>query len=402
MSRSRRRSRGQRSQRAQARPSDKGRPGLRSSYFVTCAPGLEPVLHEEMRALKFSKVERQVGGVYFEGDAVDAMRANLELRCAVRVLKRVTRFQAQTSDELYAGVQSIDWSEFRKLGSSLVVAAQTRDSELDHSLFIEQRVKDAVCDRELEARGERPEVDKESPDMRINVHLFRDRCTLSVDTSGDSLHKRGWRRFQGGAPLAENLAAGLVFLSGWDLASPLVDPFCGSGTLLIEAALLAADRAPGLFRDEFGFRQFPDHDEALWQSLRDKARERARPLGKAPWIGFDADEEVLEGAQRNLESAGLAERIELRPGRAEEFAPKPGWNACLLTNPPYGERLGDVQQLVQVYREFGANLREAAAGYRLALFSGNRELDAAMGIEFDRRIALANGALACELCLANL
>ncbi len=391
-----------RSRKAQAREPRRSGPGLRTSYFVTCAPGLESVLHGEIKALKLARVERQVGGVYFEGGADDAMRANLELRTAVRVLHRVSRFQASTSDELYEGVGAIDWSQFLRPGGSFLVAAHSKDSELDHTLFIEQRVKDAICDRERERRGERPEVDKDDPDLRVHAHFFRDRCTISVDTSGDSLHKRGWRQFQGGAPLAETLAAGIVYLSGWDRRSPIVDPFCGSGTLLIEAALLAADVAPGLFRERFGFQAFPGHDESRWQRLRAAARDRSTSPGKLQLVGTDQDAEIVEGALENLHATGLEQQVSLGVARAEEFVPKSGWNGWIVTNPPYGERLGDVRELAGVYRRLGESLRRGASGYALALFSGNTELSAEMGIEFERRTALANGALPCELCCAQL
>jgi len=374
----------------------------RAPHFATCAPGLEPVLHEEARALRLARVERQVGGVYFEGDAVDAMRANLELRTAVRVLRRVARFGARDADELYAGAEQVDWSAWLAPGGSLRVSAQCRDSELDHSLFVEQRVKDAICDSVRELRGARPSVNKDDPDLRVHAHLFRDRCTLSVDTSGESLHKRGWRRFQGRAPLAETLAAGILALSGWDRRSPLVDPFCGSGTLLVEAALLAAGAAPGLARERFAFEAFPSHDATRWQALRRAARERVRPTPRLRLVGRDLDPEALAGARENLASAGCEGAVELEPGAAQEFQPKRGWNGWIITNPPYGERVGEASELAAVHRAFGERLRSEAEGYGLALFSGNAELVAELGVEFERRVALANGALACELCCARL
>lgn len=371
-------------------------------HFVTCAPGLEPVLHEELRGLKLARLERQVGGVYFEGDAADAMRANLESRVAVRVLRRLARFAAAGSDELYEGARSVDWGGCLRPEASLVVAARTRESLLDHSLFVEQRVKDAICDRLVEERGARPAVDKDDPDLRVDVHLYRDRCTLSLDTSGASLHKRGWRRFQGGAPLAETLAAGLVALSGWDGRSPLVDPFCGSGTLLIEAALLASQHAPGLFRERFAFEGLPGHDAPGWSALRAQARARVAPPKKLQLVGIDADPAQVEGARANAQAAGVGELVRFEVGHAEDFAPRRGWNGWIVTNPPYGERLGDARELVDLYRSFGQRLRTRCEGYSLALFSGNPDLDRELGIAFDSRVALANGALACELLRAKL
>ncbi|MFT7668803.1 MAG: putative N6-adenine-specific DNA methylase [Planctomycetota bacterium] len=390
------------SNRTQAQPPKKGNPVSRTSYFVTCAPGLEPVLHEELRALRFAKVERQVGGAYFEGNVEDEMRANLELRTAVRVLRRLCRFRADDSESLYEGALAVDWSQYLAPGGSILIAAHTRNSELDHSHFIEQRVKDAICDQQRNVRGGRPEVDKDNPDLRIDVHLFKDRCTLSVDTSGEPLHKRGWRRFQGGAPLAENLAAGLVLLSGWDRRSPVVDPFCGSATLLIEAALIAADAAPGLYREHFGFQSFPDHNPKLWHRLKEAAKERRKPIKKLRLVGTDASSDVIGGAGANVVNAGLEENISLSVACAEDFKPKRGWNAWILTNPPYGERLGNARELADVYRRLGRALKDGASGYSLVMFSGNKDLTTATGIKFASRMELANGALPCELCIAQL
>jgi putative N6-adenine-specific DNA methylase len=360
------------------------------------------VLHAELTDLRLARVERQVGGVYFEGSSTDAMRVNLESRVAVRVLRRVSRFLADSSDALYEGALAVEWSRFLKPGASLLVAAQTRESALDHSLFVEQRVKDAICDEQRAARGERPEVDKDQPDLRVHAHLFRDRCTLSVDTSGESLHRRGWRRFQGPAPLAETLAAGLLSLSGWDRRSPLIDPFCGSATLLVEAALLAAGRAPGLSRASFAFEAFPDHEAARWRDLRAAAEARVRLPRKLQLLGSDADRSVVEGARQNLAAAGVGDSVRLEFGRAEDFTPRAGWNGWIVTNPPYGERVGSARELVAVYRRFGERLRNACAGYHLALFSGNPELDAQLGLEFASRTKLANGAISCELLRAEL
>src|SRR5438105_4948511 len=203
----------------------------RAEFFVTCAPGIEPILHGEIRALKLSKVERQVGGVRFEGTSRDAWRANLELRTAVRVLRKLARFEARDESALYAGVASLDWSRFLRPDGRLRVDAHSKESALEHTLFVEQRTKDAIVDALRAQHGTRPSVDLEDPDLGVYVHLFRDRCTVLVDTSGDSLHKRGWRKFQGRAPLAETLAAAVVLASGWDRRAPLLDPFCGSGTI---------------------------------------------------------------------------------------------------------------------------------------------------------------------------
>jgi 23S rRNA (guanine2445-N2)-methyltransferase / 23S rRNA (guanine2069-N7)-methyltransferase len=372
------------------------------TFFVTCAPGLEPTLHAEVRALRLGRVERQVGGVRFEGRLADAWRANLHLRTAVRVLMRVARFEARDADQLYRATQEIDWNRFLGADGSFVVDAHSSESALDHTLFVEQRVKDAVADQFRAASGARPSIVKDDPDLSIHVHIFRDRCTLSADTSGASLHKRGWRRFQGRAPLAETLAAALVLESGWDRRAPALDPFCGSATILIEAALLASNIPPGIFRPHFAFERWPGHDEAGWKCLVLNAREAIRIPNKLVLRGSDANAEAITGARENVRSAGLEGLIDLEVKRAEDFAPKRGWNAWILTNPPYGERVGEERDLVPLYQGLGRKLREQCAGYKAAILSGNPLLTRALGIDPSRRMAWKNGAIECECLLFDL
>ena len=303
-------------------------------YFATCAPGLEPLLHAEVRELGLARSERQVGGVRFEGSREDAWRANLHLRTAVRVLWRLARFEAADADALHAGAAAFEWERILSPQGTLSVAAHSRESALEHTLFVSQRVKDAIADRFRLATGVRPSVDREAPDLGVYVHLFRDRCTLFADTSGGSLHKRGWRRFQGRAPLAETLAAAMVLHSRWDRRAPLLDPFCGSATILVEAALIAGGVAPGLFRERFGFERFPGHDAAAWSALRERARGAARFPPKLKLHGSDADARTIEGARENLAAAGVAGVVELEVADVRDFAPRRGWNAWIVTNPP--------------------------------------------------------------------
>ncbi|MBK7876753.1 MAG: RNA methyltransferase [Planctomycetes bacterium] len=333
----------------------------------------------------------------FEGSLADARRANLELRTAVRVLWRQARFQAADTDALYAGAGTIDWSRFLAPEGSLRVDAQASESALEHTLFVEQRVKDAIVDQLRARHGRRPTVDKDAPDLPVHVHLFRDRCTISVDTSGDSLHLRGWRTFQGRAPLAETLAAGLVLASGWDRRAPLLDPFCGSGTILIEAALLASGTAPGLFRKRFAFERWPGHEAARWKAECDAARARIKKPAKLTLLGFDADRGAIAGARENAAAAGVEELVRFEQGRVEAFAPKRGWNASIVTNPPYGERIGDEGDLVKLHAGLGALLRDAGRGYRVTLLSGNPRLVRALGLEPVRSFELKNGGLDCHV-----
>jgi 23S rRNA G2445 N2-methylase RlmL len=369
----------------------------RAVYFATCAKGLEPILHEELSALRMGKIERQVGGVRFEGTRADAWRANLWLRTANRVLLRLSSFDAREERALYEGVGAIDWSQWIAPEASLIVDARVQESSLTHSRFAEQRVKDAIVDQVRERSGARPSVDREEPDLRVHLHLWRDRAVLSIDTSGPALYLRGWRVHQGRAPLAETLAAGMVLASGWDHRAPLLDPFAGSGTILVEAALLASARAPGLFRKSFAFERLPDHDAAAFASLREETAKRAQVPRKLRLLGRDREQARIDEAVENAAAAGVGDLLELERGDALDLAPRAGWNAWIVSNPPYGERVGDDRELGALYPRFVTLLRERCQGYRYAILSGNPLLSRALAPLSPRRIPLKNGALECEL-----
>jgi len=368
----------------------------RCDFFATSAPGIEPILQAEAKALKLPRVERQVGGIAFVGTIEDAWRANLWLRTSIRVLRRVARFHARTADQLYDDARDVEWERFLRPDGTLLVDARTRASNLDHSQFIEQVVKDAVVDRFRDATGERPSVDKDDPDLRINTHLYEDRVTLSVDTSGHSLHRRGWRRHQGRAPLAETTAAALVLASGWNRRAPLVDPFCGTGTILIEGGWIAGNVAPGLMR-RFAFERWLDHRPEAYAAVQAAACAAARPTGKLRLIGSDRSPERIEEARENALAAGLEDRIELTVQDALDFEPRPGWNATLVTNPPYGQRVGEDEDLVALYRAFGQRLRDHWQGSSLTLLTGDPQLRKALGLRRPELSPLTNGGLECEL-----
>ena len=367
----------------------------RHQFFATCAPGIEPVLHGEAKRLKLGKVERQVGGVYFEGRIEDAWRANLYLRTAVRVLMRVARFRAESEEELYRHAKEVDWSRFLRPDGVLIVDAQSKESALDHTRFVEQRVKDAICDRFRESTGVRPSVGRDEADLGVHVHLFRDRCTLSVDTSGRALHRRGWRREQGAAPLAETLAAAVLELSGWDRRSPLVDPFCGSGTLLVEAGLMARGVAAGAFRESFGFEGWPGHDAKAWKKLKEAARKEELSRKGPILLGYDREPEALEAARKNAAGAGLEDRLQLERASAEDFAPRPGWNAWIVSNLPYGKRVGRGDDLASTYRRFGRVLRERCAGFHVALLCAKDKVRHELELGDVEEHPLTNGGLEC-------
>jgi putative N6-adenine-specific DNA methylase len=373
---------------------------MRCTFFAACAPGLEPVLHAELHELGMARIERQVGGVRFAGELADAWRANLWLRTAARVLLRLAQFPAADADQLYAGVVSVDWRTFVRPEGTLSVVAQVRDSGLTHSGFVAQRCKDAIVDQ-LRARfGVRPSVDRADPELRVHVHVYRDRATLSVDTSGPALHRRGWRRHQGTAPLAETLAAAIVLHSGWDRRAPLLDPFCGTGTVLIEAALLAANAPPGALRG-FAFERWPGHDADAWRRCKASASAAATHPAKLRLIGSDLDAERIAEARDNAASAGCDGRIELDVRDARGFAPRAGWNGWVVTNLPFGERIGDVRALEPMLREFGGALR-ACTGFHFALLSGAERLTRALDLPRARRIAILHGGIPTELCVGRI
>ena len=362
----------------------------RHTFFATCAPGLESLLYEEVRALKLGRTEQQVGGVRFEGELRDGCRANLWLRTAIRVLLRLERFEVYDGDALYKVVARHDWSRFLRPDGSLWVQAQSRESSLDHTRFIAQRVKDAIVDQLRTEDGVRPSVERENADLRVHVHIWRDRATLSVDTSGESLHRRGWRRVQGRAPLPETMAAAMVLASGWDRRAPLIDPFCGSGTILVEAHRLAAGAAPCADRKRFGFETWPIHREGPWRRQVDEARAAVRSTGKTRFLGLDLDRERLEAARVNAEAAGVGELLSLERADAREFAPKPGWNAWVVSNLPFGERIRG-RDLHGLHRAFGAALRERCQGYRYALLVGEPALAQALALPGARRSIVVLG-----------
>jgi putative N6-adenine-specific DNA methylase len=376
----------------QARPRPPARE--RHEHFVTCARGLEPLLHAELKALKFGNIERQVGGVQFTGTALDAARANLELRTAIRVLRRVATFAAADEASFHAGAKSVPWEQWIRID------ATTSDSRLDHTHYLEQLAKDAICDRFRESSGARPSVDLDDPVLPVRVHLSKDRCKLLLDTSGDSLHKRGWRVHQGKAPLAETFAAALVLHSGWDLRSPLVDPFCGSGTILVEALLKALDWSPGLFRKRFAHERWKDHDAAAMARLRAELEARRKPAssvqGRLQVVGRDASATALDEARANLRAAGLVDLVRLEQGRAEDWRPKRGWNAWLVSNPPWGERIGDERAARAMLEALGHALRQDGTGWTACVLSGNPELERAMGLGGAPFATWHNGGIECR------
>ena len=368
-----------------------------NTYFATCARGLEPLLARELADLGAGAVEPGRGGVHFRGDTALLYRANLWLRTAIRVLKPVLEADVNSPDELYDAVRTVNWSDFLSPDHTLAVDCNVRDSAITHSQYAARRVKDAICDQFRERRGVRPSVDPERPMVGFNLHIHRNHGTLSLDSSWNSLHKRGYRPIQTVAPLNEALAAGLLFQCGWDPATPLVDPLCGSGTFCIEAAWMALKRAPGLTREWFGFQGWPDFDRDLWYSLRDEARSRALKTLPAAIVGSDAHRGAIELAKQNARKAGVGHLVRFELRDLSEARPPGDVPGVMICNPPYGERIGEEKEWVGLYEALGEVVTEHWRGWRLFVFTSNDWLARKVHLPVRGKTPFFNGSLQCKL-----
>jgi len=364
-------------------------------YFAPCTLGVEEALVGELRTLGAAAIAARPGGVEFEGDLRLGYAANLWLRSAIRVQEVLVEGSAAGPEELYELVASVEWERLMGVDQTLAVDASVRDSAITHSGFAALKTKDAIVDRFRRRFGRRPSVDVERPDLPLKLVLQRGRATLYRILSGESLHKRGWRPIQVKSPLNEATAAGLLLLSGWDRRSSLVDPMCGSGTFVVEAALLAADVAPGL-RRRFAFEGWPDYEASLFEPLRREAR--ARTKERLPFLleGADRHGGALALARRGAEAAGVAGLVRFTDADLRAFVPAEP-PKVVFVNPPYGERLGEGEDLVASWRDLGAFLHERCRGADAYVLSGNPELTRHLGLRVERRWAVRNGPLDCRL-----
>jgi putative N6-adenine-specific DNA methylase len=364
-------------------------------FFATCPRGLEPVLQAELAQTDASEVVAVDGGVQFAGPFSLCYTVNLESRVASRVLWRIHHSAYRSERDIFESVRALRWHQWFSVDSPIrvdVSAVQARVKSLD---FVTLRVKDAVCDVFREAVGRRPDVDTRSPDVRIHAFLSASELSLYLDTSGEALFKRGYRTSAGAAPLRENLAAGILRLSKWDPLTPLLDPMCGSGTFLCEAALIALDKAPGLERT-FGFEKLLRFERSSWEKLKDAARARIRPLERLPIYGSDRYGEALKLARANLDALHVSDLITLKQADVLEM-PAPALSGTLVTNPPYGVRLHDQDALAMLYPKLGDALKKKYAGWTAYIFTGDLRLPKLIGLAPSRRTPLYNGALECRL-----
>jgi len=362
--------------------------------FAPCPVGLEEALSAELSALGYEQVRATRAGCHFVADWWGVQRANLYSRLATRILVRVGQAPVQHEDDILELAQTIGWERWFGAEHTLHVDTSAVKSPMQSLLCCNLRAKDGICDRLRDLEGARPAIDTVRPDARVHLFLSQDTATMYLDTSGESLFKRGWRLDKGDAPLRENLAAGLLALSDWDPQAALLDPFCGSGTILIEAAWIALGVPPGITRP-FGFERLRDHQPRRWEDLKEDARSRILPELEAPLVGIDANPEAIEAAQRNADRAFLTEEtIQFEVGDARD-AVAPAATGWILTNPPYGERLDEED--VEFWREWSANLKREFAGWQVNVITSDLDLPKHLRLKANRRTPIFNGALDCRL-----
>jgi len=375
-------------------------------FFATCPKGLEYLLVDELKTLGADDVHEALAGVHFRGELEAGYRACLWSRLASRVLMPLAQFEAPDADALYAGARAIAWDEQLDVATSFAVDAVGSTQGVTHSQYAALRVKDAIVDTFRDKTGERPNVDTEHPGLRINLVLRKGKAIISINLSGPPLHQRGYRKGAGVAPLKENLAAAMLLRAGWPAiyagGGGLVDPLCGSGTLPIEAALMTADVAPGLRRERWGFTRWRGHDGTLWKKLHDEADARAQAGLQAlrpAFFGFDENPSVLNEARRNAQEALLSGFIQF--GRQSlEHLHRPHELAApglLITNPPYGERMGEDADVIALYRLLGAKLKGEFPGWKASVIAADEAHGHALGLRADKRYKLYNGAIECTL-----
>ncbi len=381
-------------------------PNKYHTFFATCPKGMGELLYLEILSLGCPHVKQTRSGVFFKGGLESAYRVCLWSRLANRVLLPLSRFEAETPDDLYMGIyDGISWDDHMTAAETMAVDFTADHTNTFHSHYAALRVKDGITDQFRDKTGNRPSIDKDNPDIRINVHMKKATAQISLDLSGDSLHKRFYRKESGPAPLKENLAAAILLRANWSqlsqMGAPLVDPLCGSGTLLIEGALMAMDRAPGLSRPSFGFTKWRQHDRVLWQRVVREAKTRAEKGVESisrKYFGFDGDPGIIEQASANAARAGLEDIISFQARDIKALtAPETTAPGLLITNPPYGERMGKKNSLENLYRILGERIKQHFQGWSAGVFTAYPELAKQMGIRARKKYRLFNGPIPCNL-----
>lgn len=354
--------------------------------------GLEPVLAQELTQMGANNVQIGRRMVSFSGNKETMYRANFQLHTAIKILKPIKHFKATSADEVYEEIKKVDWSEYLDNSKTFAVDAVVFSEEFRHSKFVAYKVKDAIVDQFRETTGQRPNISVANPDIRLNIHIAEDKCTLSLDSSGESLHRRGYRQESVEAPLNEVLAAGMILLSGWKGDTDFIDPMCGSGTLLIEAALIAQNIAPGVFRKEYAFEKWNDFDKELFDEIyNDDSNEREY---KHRIYGYDIDMKAVNTARMNVKAAGMSGIITVENADFKDFK-QPGNKSIMITNPPYGERIS-TPNLLGTYKMIGETLKHKFKNNDAWVLSYRQECFDQIGLKPSIKIPVYNGSLECE------
>ena len=354
--------------------------------------GLEPVLTKELTQLGANNVQMGRRMVSFTGDKEMMYRANFQLHTAIRILKPIRHFKANSADDVYEEVKKIDWTEYLDLNKTFSVDSVVFSEEFRHSKFVSYKVKDAIVDQFREKTGNRPNISVSNPDIRLNMHIAEDDCTLSLDSSGESLHRRGYRQESVEAPLNEVLAAGMILMTGWHGETDFIDPMCGSGTLLIEAALIARNMAPGVFRQGYAFEKWPDYDAEMFDRIyNDESQEREF---EHHIYGYDIDIKAVNTARLNVKAAGLTKDITIEEADFKNFT-QPAQKSIIVMNPPYGERIS-TPDLLGTYRMIGERLKHQFLDNEAWILSYREECFEQIGLKPSIKIPVYNGSLECE------
>ena len=366
-----------------------------NTYFAICPRGLENLLLDEMQAVGGTELRATAGGVFFSGEWEVCYRANLESRIATRILWHIVKGPYAKEEDIYRLAVRQLWPNHFAVSSTMRVVTTAIKCPLKSLDFVTLRVKDAVCDRFREDLGERPNIETRNPDVSVHVFLTENECTLYLDTSGQPLWQRGFRKASVEAPLKENLAAGILKLSGWQPGTPLIDPMCGSGTFLLEAVQMALDRAPGLDRT-FAFERLRSFKALAWADIRAAAEARVRPAERMEIRGYDIDERAVRATRRNLQEAGFGAIFSVDRSDVLETQPLTD-HGILIANPPYGERIGEQDELAAFYPQLGTALKRHWAGWNCFFFTADLRLPKLVGLKPSRKTPLFNGPLECRL-----
>ena len=366
-----------------------------NKYFAICPRGLEELLADELRGIGGAEVQAVHGGVFFAGDWATCYRANLESRLATRILWHIVKGPYRSEDDIYRLAVRQLWPNHFAVSRTMRVVTTAIKCPLKSLDYVTLRVKDAVCDRFREDLGERPNIDTRYPDVSVHVFLTENECTLYLDTSGQPLWQRGFRKASVDAPLKENLAAGILKMTGWQPGMPLIDPMCGSGTFLLEAIQVALDRAPGLDR-AFAFEMLKSFQALEWANIRSAAEARVKPAERLDIRGYDNDERAVRATRRNLQEAGFDPLVTVDRSDVLEVQPLTE-HGILLANPPYGERIGEQDELAEFYPQLGTALKRHWAGWNCFFFTADLRLPKLVGLKPSRKTPLYNGPLECRL-----